>query len=115
MIVYFLCLKIGGDYMIVENQKIYIEITNNNIRNYKRRGYENLRAGDVLHIDVSELPKGSKTKVDVECDYCGKIISVAYRDYVKYRFDKYSCKHCRQRKQVNIIYNSARIICIKER
>lgn len=84
--------------MIIENQKINIEITNRNIGNYKQQGYKDLRAGDVLSISVTELSKWSKVKVDVKCDYCGKIIPVAYRDYVKYKFDKYSCQHCRQKK-----------------
>ena len=44
------------------------------------------------------MPKGSHIKVDVRCDYCGNIISVVYKDYIAYKFDKYSCKHCRQKK-----------------
>ena len=84
--------------MIVEDQKIDVEITNRNIGIYTKRGYENLRVGDVLSISTMELSKGSKIKVDVECDYCGKIIPVAYKDYVKYQFSKYSCQHCRQKK-----------------
>ena len=99
MIVYFLCLKTKrGDIMIVEDQKIDIELTNRNIGIYKKRGYENLSVGSILSIDVNELPQGSHIKVDVECDYCGQIIPVAYRDYLHYKFDKYSCKNCRQKK-----------------
>lgn len=84
--------------MIVENQKINIVLTNRNIGIYRKRGYDNLHVGDILSIDINALSKGSKIKVDVKCDYCEKIIPVAYKDYVAYKFDKYSCKHCRQKK-----------------
>ena len=44
------------------------------------------------------MSKGSNVKVDVKCDYCGKIVKVKYKDYIKYKFNKYSCAHCRQKK-----------------
>lgn len=84
--------------MIVEDQQINIAVTNRNIGVYKRRGYKNLSIGDVLSIGIHDLSQGSRLKVDVECDYCGQVIQVAYKDYVKYQFDKYSCAHCRQKK-----------------
>ena len=84
--------------MIIENQKIDIVLAKRNISIYKRCGYENLNIGDILSINANELSNGSKIKVDVECDYCGKVVQVAYRDYAKYKFDKYSCAHCRQKK-----------------
>lgn len=87
-----------GDTVIVENQIINIVITKRNIGIYKKQGYENLSVGDSLSIGINDLSRGSKVKVDVKCDYCGKIVRVAYRDYVKYKFDKYSCSHCRQKK-----------------
>lgn len=105
--------------MIIENQKIDITITRRNIGIYKNRGYDNVKSGDVLSLGVDELSKGSKIKVDVECDYCGKIVPVAYKDYVAYKFDKYSCQHCRQKKtsEYNLIqrqedlYNRALNFC----
>lgn len=84
--------------MIVENQKINMKITSSNVNAYKQRGYVDINIGDTLLVNVNDLPKGSHAKVDVECDYCGDIIPVAYRDYAKYEFGRYSCKHCRQKK-----------------
>ena len=84
--------------MIVKNQKIEVPISKRNIGIYKKRGYKDLKVGETLFIDVKDLTKGSRIKVDVECDYCHKIIKVAYKDYVNYKFDKYSCEHCRQKK-----------------
>ncbi len=84
--------------MIVENQKIDIILTRHNINIYKKLGYDNLNVGDVLSIGIEDLSNGSNIKVDVVCDYCNEIIPVRYRDYVAYKFDKYSCKSCRQKK-----------------
>lgn len=119
--VFFILKKKRGDIVIIENQKIDIVITKHNIGTYRKRGYENLNVGDILSIGVNDLSLGSRTKVDVKCDYCENIISVAYKDYVAYKFDKYSCKHCRQKKtsEYNLkqrqesLYQRALEFCIK--
>lgn len=84
--------------MIIENQKVKVTISRRNITHYKKRGYDNLKVGDTLFLSISDLTNGSRIKVDVKCDYCGKIIKVAYGDYNRYKFDKYSCVSCRQKK-----------------
>jgi hypothetical protein len=84
--------------MIVENQKIDVKITRRNISIYKKLGYKDIKIGDVITIGVDDLTKGSQVKVAVKCDYCGNIVMVKYRDYMHYKFDKYSCKHCKQKK-----------------
>ena len=88
----------GGDIVIVDDQIICVHITNKNITYYKKQGYSNLKVDDILHLKVSDLSKGSRIKVDVKCDYCGKIVKVVYGDYNKYKYDKYSCSHCKQKK-----------------
>lgn len=82
--------------MLLENQKVKITISKRNVSMYKSYGYSNITIGDEILIDVNQLSKGSHQKVDVKCDYCGRIIKVAYRDYINYKYDKYSCKCCRQ-------------------
>lgn len=65
------------------------------------------------------MQKGSTLLVDVKCDYCGKIIRVRYRDYVRYKHDKYSCQKCRQKKtsEYNLaerqayLYDNALAVC----
>ena len=83
--------------LIIENQKIHIKITRRNINHYRQCGYD-VNVGDEIDIKVTDLISGSHIKVNVKCDYCGKVIQVAYRDYIKYKFDKYSCQKCRQQK-----------------
>lgn len=84
--------------MIVEDQYVDVKISKGNISYYKKRGYSNIKYGDVLNVNVNDLTEGSQIKVAVKCDYCGNIVFVKYRDYNHYKFDKYSCKHCRQKK-----------------
>ena len=55
--------------------------------------YEN---GEKFVVPVETLKDNSCKRIDVKCDYCGRIIKVVYNDYNDYKFDKYSCKYCRQ-------------------
>lgn len=84
--------------MIVEDQKVEVAITRRNMNIYMKLGYTNLKVGEAILVDIQDLPRGSHAKVKVQCDYCKKIIDVVYKDYVAYKFDKYSCVHCRQKK-----------------
>lgn len=84
--------------MLVKGQVFNVKITKANIDHYKSVGYNNISLRDVIQVRAEDLTKGSNKKVDVECDYCGKIIKVVYRDYLHYKFDKYSCASCRQKK-----------------
>lgn len=107
--------------MIIENQKITVNISRRNISFYKNLGYDGLKIGDELLVGVDKLSKGSHLKVSVKCDYCGNIVNVVYKDYVNYKFDKYSCVHCRQKKtseynlkqRQNDLYKRALNICLK--
>lgn len=77
---------------------IDIHITIRNIKYYQKQGYSDIVPNNILCVKAEDLPKGSHYKVKVKCDYCGTIINVAYRDYCRYKYDKYSCQKCRQRK-----------------
>lgn len=84
--------------MIIEDQKIPVKITKRNVEYYSNIGFKNIKLKDVINVVPEDLIEGSNTKVKVLCDYCGKTIDVRYRDYVNYKYDKYSCASCRQRK-----------------
>lgn len=107
--------------MIVKPQSVDVKISKNNISYYKEQGYTEIKVGDIVSIDVDKLSKGIHIKVKVKCDYCGNVVMVAYRDYNHYKFDKYSCKHCRQKKtsEYNLnkrqeyLYNKALDFCNK--
>lgn len=55
------------------------------------------KRGTKITVHVSDLPKGSHAKVEVACDYCGKIKETAYRDYLKNHDEELGdcCVKCR--------------------
>lgn len=109
--------------MLVENQIFDVKITKKNIDTYKSAGYNSAALGKIISVRAEDLTKGSHQKVKVQCDYCGKIIDVAYKDYVRYKFNKYSCARCRQAKtsEYNLqqrqksLYDRALSVCKEKR
>ena len=64
-------------------QTIKIKIYNSNRRYYKEKGYDVKKNGDFIEVNVLDLPEGTHTLVQCECDYCGAAIKIEYRDYIK--------------------------------
>ena len=56
------------------------------------------KGGDIFLCNAEDLSVGSHKKVKVLCDYCGDIVDVVWKDYVKYKDKRYSCCKCRQKK-----------------
>lgn len=81
--------------MLVQNQKTTIKINSTNKSWYINKGYENIHEGEVIMVAVEDLTPGSHAIVKVKCDYCGEIISVMWKDYVKRNNGKNACKNCR--------------------
>lgn len=107
--------------MLVENQYVKVKWNAATRKWYEQKGYFFTKTGDEFLVRVEDLSKGNKQKVEVICDYCGETIYVAYKDYVNYKDEKYSCKKCRQTKtsQSNLLkrqdhlYNGAKKFCDK--
>ena len=53
-----------------------------NKKRYVELGYEFTCNGDTFSVDVAHLSKGSHSLVEIECDYCGKVIERKYKDYI---------------------------------
>ena len=68
---------------LVPNQIIKIIPRNSNIKYYKELGYT-FEKGEEIQISPEELPKGSKVKIDVICDCCGKIYTIENKSYIKH-------------------------------
>lgn len=71
---------------------------------------------------AEDLSKGAQDKVKIQCDYCGEINDVVWRDYyVRKDYGKYACKKCRLRKasettledRQNNLYSRAKEFCDK--
>ena len=74
--------------------KIKIKTTNKNVGYYTNLGYE-IKSGDSIVINVTDLPKTSKFKIDVSCDKCKKEYRISYFSYLRnIKDDIYYCKHC---------------------
>jgi very-short-patch-repair endonuclease len=79
---------------MIKIDKIEIKTTNKNVGYYKNIGY-NIKSGDVIIINVSDLPGTSKYKIDVSCDNCKKEYKISYFSYLRnIKSDIYYCKKC---------------------
>jgi len=80
--------------MIITNN-IEIKTTNKNISHYKNLGYD-IKSGDVIIINVEDLPKTSKLKINVSCDKCNEKYNISYFSYLRNteNDDIYHCKKC---------------------
>jgi len=91
---------------MIITKKIEIKTTNKNITYYKNLGYD-VKSGDIIIINVNELPKTSKTKIDVLCDKCEEKNNISYFSYLRnIETDNiYHCKKCSgiRCKETNII------------
>lgn len=76
-----------------------------NIEHYISKGYtyEKGDIGKEFEVNIEDLSKGSHIKVEVECDKCGKKLSVQWYDYKKYVNEKgeYYCHKCAHSKDVS--------------
>ena len=107
--------------MLVENQYFKVKWNARTRQWYEGKGYQFTKTNDEFIVKAEDLSLGSKQKVKVQCDYCQRIIDVAYRDYVRYKDNKYSCMRCRQTKtsentllvRQEYLYNAAKELCDK--
>ena len=84
--------------MLIANQKIKIKVNKSNKEWYEQKGYVDIHKGETILINAEDLTPGSHVKVLVKCDYCGKITSVIWKDYVVRSNNKNACKNCRLKK-----------------
>jgi hypothetical protein len=63
---------------------------------YEKKGYIFTKMGDELEVKVEDLPNGSGALVDIECDGCGKVLTVHWTDYKSHKREngKNYCQKC---------------------
>lgn len=104
---------------MLKNEYMDIKIKIQNVNHYQSLGYK-CEVGDVINIKSVDLPKLSKTKIDVVCDYCGNVVNTAYCNYtrnIETTIHKYACKHCKgiKTKQSNLlVYGTESVMNIQE-
>ena len=68
---------------LIVPQTVKVRIGSINYQYYKEKGYTFKKRGDIIEVNVLDLPKGSSQMVKVICDVCGKEIETQYRFIVK--------------------------------
>ena len=87
--------------------EVEVGLGNKNIKYYENLGYEipryydknnrkeSVKRGSKIKVNVQDLSHGSQVKVTVQCDYCGKIYDIVYKDYcVSNHNGKTFCNYC---------------------
>lgn len=75
----------GGKIVLVENQIILTYWHPRNKEHLESKGYKYTHTGDPIYVKLEDMKKGSKCKVKVICDFCGKEIVKTYKDYIRQR------------------------------
>ena len=68
---------------LIVPQTVKVKISNRTCKHYREKGYTFKKFGDIIEVDVFDLPKGSTAKVKIICDVCGKEKEICYGDVVK--------------------------------
>lgn len=73
---------------------VEIKWTNKIKKHYVDKGYEFTKIGDSFKVRVEDLTNGSHATVEVQCDYCKKIVKKSYRDYLRQHNNSIIKKDC---------------------
>lgn len=85
--------------MFDENQLVEIKCSPKTKEHYIEKGYNYTKKGDSLLVKASDLTSGSNARIEVKCDYCGKLYYPTYINYMKRtNKDVDACSECRTKK-----------------
>lgn len=81
--------------MGILTKEVQVKLWSRHAKHYLNLGYRG-KNGDIVMVMVEDLPKWSKAKVHVQCDYCGYKKWIAYADYLRSveKYGIYSCNKC---------------------
>lgn len=76
-------------------KEVEVKVWGKTVKHFNALGY-NVKHGDIITVKVDDLPKGSKVKIKVVCDFCGEERYISYYDYLKSieSDGRYACIHC---------------------
>lgn len=110
--------KKEGEEMLVPNQTVIVNWHPRNKEHLESCGYTYTRIGDSVEVKLEDMKKGSKCKVKVICDYCGKEYTKTYKDYyIQRQNGKDCCENCAKikRSETNQLkYGGNSPFCSKE-
>lgn len=93
---------------MILTRDVSIRINENNYSYYEELGYT-VSIGEKLTIPIELLSTGSHYKIDCQCDNCGTIKPVIFKNYIKYgnKWGEYYCRKCsehKRKKTLNLNY-----------
>ena len=65
------------------SKEVEVKWNARNITYYKNKGYIYTKMGDIFNVKVCDLIHESCSFINLQCDYCEKIIDVRYGSYLK--------------------------------
>ena len=71
-----------------------IMVISENVEYYKNLGYDSVKPRCIIHVPIEHLTNYSMVVVDVQCDYCKRIIQKKYGDYFAQRKNSVIKKDC---------------------
>lgn len=81
-------------------QTVRVRTNGKTCKHYREKGYEFEKCGDLIDVDVLDLPKSSHEMVKVICDVCGNEAKICYKVFIENRkkgifisCGSNSCKH----------------------
>jgi len=85
---------------MILTREISIKINSVNYSYYDDLGYEPM-LGETLKIPVEILSSGSHQKIECQCDGCGIIKEIIFKNYLKYNnnWGYYTCRKCSEEKR----------------
>ena len=85
---------------MILTREITIKVNTSNFQYFDDLGYD-VVIGEEIKIPVELLSKGSHHKIKCECDGCGIIKDVIFKNYVKYdnKWGYYYCRKCSEKKR----------------
>ena len=86
--------------MLIKDQKVQVKWNSFTKKYYVQKGYPFTKMGDSFLVTIDDLLNGSSAKVDVVCDYCGKIYQKSYKDYYRQHENGDCCKQCGGKKSL---------------
>lgn len=80
---------------MILTKEVNVKLWSRHVKHYLNLGYVG-KHGDIIVVKIEDLPKQSKIKVSVQCDYCGTVKSIYYADYLRSveKYGLYSCNKC---------------------
>lgn len=84
-------------------QTVKIKINSRTKKIYSEKGYD--VGSEFVEVNVLDLSPKSNVKVEIVCDYCGKLYTQSYGDYLKggKTIDKSACCMCKYKKVKDVV------------